>query len=60
MLHTIKICSGITHGRVFTGELYAQTFQKFIYLLLDLYSFDDLTLTVLVTTIDALRHFETG
>ena len=28
----IKICSGITNGRVINGELYAQRLQKFIYL----------------------------
>ena len=28
----IQICSGITRGRVFIGELYAQRFHKFIYL----------------------------
>ena len=26
------MCSGITRGRVFNGELYAQRFQKLIYL----------------------------
>ena len=29
---TTSTCSGITHGRVLNGELYAQTFQKLIYL----------------------------
>ena len=28
----IQICSGITRGRVLNGELYAQRFQKLIYL----------------------------
>ena len=28
----IQICSGITGGRVLSGELYAQRFQKLIYL----------------------------
>ena len=28
----IQICSGITSGRVFNGELYAQRLQKLIYL----------------------------
>ena len=28
----IQICSGITHGRVLNGELYAQRLQKLIYL----------------------------
>ena len=28
----IQLCSGITHGRVLNGELYAQVFQKLIYL----------------------------
>ena len=40
-------CSGITCGRVLSGELYAQRLQK-------------LTLKVLVAIIDALGHFETG
>ena len=26
----IKLCSGITHGRVLNGELYAQRIQKLI------------------------------
>ena len=30
--HIIQICSGITHGRMFNGELYAQRLQKLIYL----------------------------
>ena len=30
----IQICSGITSGRVFSGELYAQRLQKLIYLYL--------------------------
>ena len=28
----IQVCSGITSGRVFNGELYAQILQKLIYL----------------------------
>ena len=28
----IQLCSGITHGRLLNGELYAQRFQKLIYL----------------------------
>ena len=30
--HMIKICSGITRGRVLNGELYVQRLQKLIYL----------------------------
>ena len=30
--HIIQMCSGITHGTVFSGKLYAQRFQKLIYL----------------------------
>ena len=30
--YTIQLCSGVTYGRVLNGELYAQTFQKLIYL----------------------------
>ena len=30
--HTIRMCSGITRGRVLNGELYAQILQKLIYL----------------------------
>ena len=30
--HIIQMCSGITCGRVLNGELYAQRFQKLIYL----------------------------
>ena len=32
LLSIIQICSGITCGRVFNGELYAQKLQKLIYL----------------------------
>ena len=32
MFHIIQMCSGITHGRLLKGELYAQKFQKLIYL----------------------------
>ena len=28
------MCSGVTHDKVFNGELYAQRFQKLIYLYL--------------------------
>ena len=32
MPHIIQMCSGIIGGRVLNGELYAQRFQKLIYL----------------------------
>ena len=32
--HTVQTCSGITRGRVLSGELYAQRLQKLIYLYL--------------------------
>ena len=32
ILHIIQICSGITRGRVLSGELYVQRLQKLIYL----------------------------
>ena len=33
----IQLCSGITHGRVLNGELYAQRVQKLIYLHLSIF-----------------------
>ena len=42
----IQICSGITHGRVLNGELYAQRLQKLIYLCLT--NADELTSVISV------------
>ena len=39
MFHIIEMCSGITHGRVLNDELYAQRFQKLIYVHLFTYCF---------------------
>ena len=38
-IYIIQICSGIIHGRVLNGELYAQRLQKLIYLHLSTDSF---------------------
>ena len=48
------MCSGITRGRVFTGDLYAQIFRKLIYLHLfaELYMcYEDLSSVVRRTVI---------
>ena len=32
MFHIIQMCSVITHGRLLNGQIYAQRFQKLVYL----------------------------
>ena len=48
----IQICSGITHGRVFNGEHYAQRLQKLIYLHLSRDCFMKISLQPTVGPVD--------
>ena len=44
MSHTIQTCSGITRGRVLSGELHSQRSQKLIYLHVGVMSMSYVTL----------------